>query len=147
MTTARQWIAALGDEVEAVDLEGTPAWMLAADVREAREAAPARSVRLLPAFDQYVVGASWHAERLLAGDLRSRIFRPQGWISPVLLVNGRMMGTWRHAVKGSRVEVAIAPFAGVPAWVRRAAEEEARRLARYLGGEVAVEWDERRRPG
>jgi hypothetical protein len=60
-----QWIASLGDEVSPVEVDGAPAWMLAADVREARELAPDRSVRLLPGFDQYVVAASWHAEHLL----------------------------------------------------------------------------------
>jgi hypothetical protein len=95
VSTARQWIASLGDEVVTVDLEGAPAWMLAAHVPEMRELPRPRSVRLLPGFDPYVVAASFHAERLLPGDFRSRVYRPQGWISPVLLVNGRMEGTWR----------------------------------------------------
>ena len=67
VATARQWLASLGEEVSAVELDGAPAWMLAADVREARELAPKRSVRLLPGFDPYVVGASCHAECLLPG--------------------------------------------------------------------------------
>jgi len=141
VTKAREWIASLGDEVSKVDLDGRPAWMLAADVREARELPPMRSVRLLPGFDQYVVGASWHAEHLLpSGVLRSRVYRPQGWISPVLLVNGRMEGVWRHEIKGSRVEVSIEPFVKAPGWVRRAAGEEAERLASFLGGTLRVVW-------
>ena len=100
VSTARQWIAALGEEVSAVDLEGVPAWMLAAHGREARQRQTDRSVRLLPGFDQYVVAASCHSEHLLPGDLRGRVYRPQGWISPVLLVNGGMAGTWRHQIQG-----------------------------------------------
>ncbi len=138
VTVARQWIAALGDEVTQVDLEGAPAWMLGADARKVRDRAPVRSVRLLPGFDQYVVTASQHAERLLPGDLRARVYRPQGWISPVLLVNGFMQGTWRHEIKGSRVEVNIEPFVKQPAWVRRAAAEEAERLAAFLGGSLKL---------
>ncbi len=132
VATARQWIAALGEEAVPVDLEGTPAWLLKAHLREAREAGPVRTVRLLPGFDQYVIGASYHAAHLLPGDVRARVYRPQGWISPVLLVNGRMEGTWRHEVKGSAVEVTIEPFGKTPAWVRRAAAEEAERLAAFL---------------
>src|SRR5262249_17448281 len=98
VATARQWIAALAEEVTAVELDGSKTWMLAEDAREARELPSIRSVRLLPGFDQYVVGASRHAEKLLAGK-RSSVYRPQGWISPVLLVNGRMEGTWRHELK------------------------------------------------
>ena len=139
---ARRWIAALGGEAVEVDLEGERAWMLAKDAREVRGAAVGgRSVRLLPGFDQYVVAASCHAHQLLPhGDLRSRVFRPQGWISPVLLVNGRMEGTWRHEIKGSRVEVAVQPFGKVAEWVRRAASEEAERLAEFFGGALKLRW-------
>jgi uncharacterized protein YcaQ len=140
IATARQWIAALGDEAARVELGGTPAWMLAAHVREVRELPSCRSVSLLPGFDQYVVAASCHAQHLLPGDLRSRVYRPQGWISPVLLVNGRMEGTWRHEIKGSRVEVAIEPFLKAPLWVRRAAGHEAERLAAFLGCALSLVW-------
>jgi Winged helix DNA-binding domain len=141
VSSARKWIAALGDEVCPVELDGTPAWLLTADAREVRKPAPQRSVRLLPGFDQYVIGASRHAGHLLPGDLRSRVYRPQGWISPVLLVNGRMEGTWRHEIKGSRVEVTIEPFAKAPGWLRRAAAEEGERLAAFLGGALSLHWE------
>jgi Winged helix DNA-binding domain len=140
VATAREWIAALGDEVSPVDLEGTPAWMLAADARKLLRLPPPRSVRLLPGFDQYVVGASCHASHLLPGDLRQRVYRPQGWISPVLLVNGRMDGTWRHELRGSRVAVVVEPFVKLPAWVRHEAAHEAERLAAYLGGTLTLSW-------
>ncbi len=140
VSVARLWIAALGEEVTPVDLEGTHAWMLGRDTRELRELPPVRSVRLLPGFDQYVVGASYHATSLLPGDFRARVFRPQGWISPVLLVNGRMEGTWRHEIKNSHVEVAVEPFLKPPAWVRRGAALEAERLAAFLGAKLSFAW-------
>jgi hypothetical protein len=138
--TAREWIAALGEEVTSVEVDGTPAWMLAADARKLRDVDIPRSVRLLPAFDQYVVAASPHADSLLPGDWRGRVYRPQGWISPVLLVNGRMHGTWRHTIKGSRVDVEIRPFVKPPTWVSRAASMEAERLAQFLGGSLQLAW-------
>jgi hypothetical protein len=133
MKTVRGWLSGLNEEVATVDLEGEQAWMLADDVREIRDLSPARSVRLLPAFDPYVVGASRHALHLLPGEFRSRIYRPQGWLSPVLLVNGRMSGTWTHKIDGSRLRVTIELLATQPSWVRRAASEEAGRLAEFFG--------------
>ena len=132
-STTRQWITSLGDEVCSVDVEGGQAWMLAADAREARESAPSGSVRLLPGFDQYVVAASAHAENLFPYALRGRVYRPQGWISPVLLVDGFIQGTWRHEVKSDHVEVKIEPFSTLPVRERESAEQEAERLARFLG--------------
>lgn len=142
VSTAREWIASLGDKVTPVDLDGDGArgWMLSAHAREVRELPPIRSVRLLPGFDQYVVGASYHAEHLISRGLRGRVFRPQGWISPVLLVNGRIDGTWHHKLKNSRVEVTVEPFVKVPTWVRRKASEEAERLATFLGGTLKLAW-------
>ena len=140
ITTAKQWIASLGGEVTECDLAGSQAWMLTAHAREVREAKPEKSVSLLPAFDQYVIGASRHAEHLLPGDLRRRVYRPQGWVSAVLLVNGLMQGTWRHEIKGDRVEVVIEPFIKVPAWVRRRAADEAERLASFLDCSLDLAW-------
>lgn len=136
MKTVRGWIASLGHDATPVDLEGTQAWMLAAHARELRDLTPERSVRLLPAFDHYVVAASQYAVHLLPDGLRGRVYRPQGWISPVLLVNGLMQGTWRHEVKSNLVEVTIEPFGKSPGWIRRGAEEEAERLAAFLGGQL-----------
>jgi hypothetical protein len=140
IATARQWIGALGGEVFPVEIEGARAWMLAADAREIRDVALTRSVRLLPGFDQYVVAASCHAAHLLPRDFRSRVYRPQGWISPVLLVNGRMEGTWNHEIKGNCVDVVIQPFVQAPPWVRRAAAKEAERLAAFFGRRLSLSW-------
>src|SRR5205823_2502998 len=134
VSTARKWIAALGEEATTVDVEGEKSFMLTADAREARGLPVKRSVRLLPAFDQYVIAASRHAERLLGGAPRSRVYRLQGWVSPVLLVNGMMHGVWRHEIKNSNVEVTIQPFVKLPSWARGAAAEEAERLAAFFGG-------------
>jgi hypothetical protein len=58
----------------------------------------------------------------------------------VLLVNGRMEGVWRHELKGSRVEISVEPFRKQPGWVRRAANEEAERLAAFFDRKPAVVW-------
>lgn len=141
VSIAKRWIALLGDEVTPVDLEGVKAWMLASDACNARESPEMRSVRLLPGFDPYVVAASCHAEQLLPAGLRGRVYRPQGWISPVLLVNGRMEGTWKHEMKGSRLEVVIEPFAKIPSWAHRAAGQEAERLAAFFGCAPKIVWN------
>jgi hypothetical protein len=133
-------IADLGADVTAVDVGGTNAWMLAGDVPMARKAELFRSVRLLPAFDRYVVAASLHAVHLLPSDFKKSIYRPQGWISPVLSVNGRMDGVWKYSKKSKGIEVRIEPFVKLPVWARRAAEEEAEGLAKFLGGTLELSW-------
>ncbi len=77
---------------------------------------------------------------MLADVLKRRVYRPQGWLSPVLLVDGRLEGVWSYKRKGDRLVVTIEPFAEQPEWVRRTAEEEAERLTRFLGGELEFGW-------
>jgi hypothetical protein len=114
--------------------------MLAADVGEAEAAGPSGAVRLLPGFDHYVVAAPRDAEAVLPAAHRVRVYRPQGWLSPVLLVDGRMAGVWSHDVAGGRVAISVQPFAPVGADVRAGVEAEAQRLAAFLGGEPEIAW-------
>jgi hypothetical protein len=134
-------LKALGDEVAPVTVEGAPMLLLREHVAEAAAAEPLRSVRLLPGFDQYVIAATLHAEALMPGPFKARVHRPQGWISPVLLVGGRMAGVWRHERRGKRLHVEVEPFAPVPKWAREAAAAEAERLAGFLGGALELAWD------
>jgi hypothetical protein len=133
-------LRALGDEVTLVDVEGTLAWILADHLEEIAGAQPPGSVRLLPAFDQYVLVASRDAANFLPGPFRDRVYRPAGWLSPVLLVDGRMDGVWRHEKKGSRLAVQIEPFLDLPGWVRKGAEDEAERLAAFMGRSLDLTW-------
>jgi DNA glycosylase AlkZ-like len=134
-------LEALGEQVARVEVEGTAAYVLAADLPGLAEAGGSRAVRLLPAFDQYVITATLQAEHLMPGPFKARVYRPQGWLSPVLLVGGRMDGTWRQEANGRRLLVTIEPFTGPPpAWARRAAEAEAERLAALTGGRLELTW-------
>jgi hypothetical protein len=137
---AGRTMAGLGGGLVPVEVEGASAWMLRKDAEDAARAEPSPSVRLLPAFDQYVVTAPRQAEHLLRADRRDRVYRPQGWLSPVLLVDGCMMGTWRHERRGSRVAVRIEPFGRLRAGARGEAAREAESLARFLGGRLELTW-------
>jgi winged helix DNA-binding protein len=131
-------LAALGEEAVEVDVAGERAWVLARDVREIAAAESSNTARLLPAFDPWIVGASRNAPALLEPRHKARVYRGQGWFSPVLLVNGRMVGVWRHERKGQRLTVEIEPFGRLPAWARAQLEAETRRLADFLGGRLEL---------
>jgi hypothetical protein len=51
-----------------------------------------------------------------------------------------MDGIWKYERKGGRVQVQIDPFIDLPAWARQAVEQEAERLALFLGGELDLKW-------
>jgi hypothetical protein len=132
----------LGEEVLPVTIAGDDAgWMLRDDVAAAAAAGPRGTVALLPAFDQYVVAAPRGDSPVLAAEHKARVYRPQGWLSPVLLADGRIEGVWRHERKGRRLAVQIEPFDDPGEAVRAGAAAEAARLAAYLGAEeLDVSW-------
>jgi hypothetical protein len=135
---AGRLLRGLAEETVAVEVDGEAATMLSADVDELRSSRPAGVVRLLPAFDHLVVAAP---RGLLDAELRARVYRPQGWLSPVLAVDGAMAGVWRHERRGDALEVTVEAFAPpVPEAVRAGTEAEAQRLAAFLGGELDLRW-------
>lgn len=136
--SAKRRFAALGKVATQVTIEGQRYWMLAKDVAELAATEPVDVVRLLPAFDQWVVCASRRVPAMLDPKYRQRIYRLQGWVSPVLLVNGRMTGVWKHEHKGGIVSVEIEPFGKLPRWTRPHIEAEAERLAEFLGGDLKL---------
>jgi hypothetical protein len=122
-------------------VEGRTAWALAGDVKAMAAAKPIGSIRLLPAFDPYVIGSSRHTESLMPGPFRPRVFRPQGWLTPVVTVDGRIEGVWTWERKGSKLTVAVEPFETFPVAVRKGIEAEAERLAGFLGGTLELSVD------
>ena len=137
---AGRWLKELGDEAAAVEVDGEELVMLAADVEEAAAAEPAGSVRLLPAFDHYVVAAPRDADAVLPAEHRARVYRPQGWLSPAVVLDGRIAGVWEHEAKGETVTVTVTPFGKPPRALRAGVEAESERLAAFLGGTPAVVW-------
>jgi hypothetical protein len=139
---AGRWIAALGDEVVEVEVEGEPGWLLAADVDAVVASGPRGIVRLLPGFDPYVVAAPRGADAVLPAAERARVYRPQGWLSPVVLADGRITGVWSHEA-GDALAVRVEPFRRPAKAVRAAVEAEVERLAALLGLEPALRWSYR----
>jgi hypothetical protein len=137
---ANKMLAGLDGEVATVEIEGIPAFALAQDLPEIEASSLRRSVKLLPAFDQYVLAAPRDQARVIPKGVNKRIYRNQGWISPVLLINGQMAGVWRHERKGARLVVQIELFFKIPAWAKKGAEMEAQRLADFLGGQLELTW-------
>lgn len=124
--------AAIDKELINVSVEGQTAQMLGADLKSMRSSAGQDTVQLLPGFDPYLMG---HATRdhLFDPVHRSKVSRVAGWISPVLLVNGRVLGVWTHAVNKSKLEVDITPFASLKPRVIKEAGARAETIAAALG--------------
>ena len=133
LTDAREiWGREQGDIVP-VNVEGWETAVLRKDLEELTQTELERPlVRLLPYFDTYLLG---HKERehLVAMEHRPSVYRAQGWIAPVVLVDGRVAAVWEHAREGNRLRVQVTKFKSISRRVIAGIQEEAQDLGRFLG--------------
>jgi hypothetical protein len=128
---ARRGLELVAGELRAVPAPGGPGWMLAdAPQRPSRSTRP--QVALLDYFDPYLLG---YADRDLVLDRRfaRRIQAGGGFVRPAVLVDGRVVGTWRRERSGDRLDVSVELFEEMPEAAAGALEREAADAARFLG--------------
>lgn len=136
----KQTLRALGDEVEQVEVEGWQAWALSADLDEMAATEAVRGVRLLSYFDPYVVSIYRHSDELLSKEQKNLIYRPQGWIYPVVLVDGKMAGVWQYHQQGSKMNITLEMFAPPAQRIREGIAAEAARLGILADTDVTIEY-------
>ncbi len=132
---ARAGFRLIGSQLVEVDAAGEPAWMLAPATIADDLAAP--SVRLLPAFDAYLLG---YASRELAvpAQFARRIQAGGGWIHPVVVADGLAVSTWRLRRHGQRLIVQVESFEGLPDGVSSALDAEVADVGRFLTADAVL---------
>ena len=121
---AVELFAELAGELEQVELDGEPAWVLAGDTGTPSQ--PHLGIRLLPYFDAFVV-AGQPRERLYPGPAATRALTPAGQAGnyPVLLVDGVVGGVWHQRRTGRKLAITVEPLGELTATQRRRLEDEA----------------------
>jgi Winged helix DNA-binding domain len=128
----RTWFGALGNRLAAVEVDGEVAYVRSEDLDDLVAAHPSRAVRLLPGFDQYVLGPGTEDGHVVPAARRSAVSRQSGWISPIVVSGGVVCGTW--SLKADQVQIAWFKEAGRPP--RDALDAEVSRLASIVGGDL-----------
>lgn len=88
-------------------------------------------IRLLPNFDSYLL-AHREKDHLLSTKHYKLVYRNQGWISPVALIDGAIAGVWSYKLQNKRLLVEIKPFGKLSRAARASLETEAERLALFF---------------
>jgi hypothetical protein len=131
---ARRMWERIAAERRAVTVDGRPAFVHVTTklpgARRVRAGTP--HVRLLPNFDAFLLG---HRDKGGVVEPRryKRVFKNAGWISPVVLVDGRVAGTWALERAADRLVARVAAFKPLERAARAAVEAEAEALAAFAG--------------
>ena len=111
-----------------VDVEGESLFARTVDLDALSGTSPSRRVRLLPAFDHYVLGAGTADPQVVPPARRSLVSKAAGWNLPVVVVGGRVAGTWEV----NRDELTIGLFDEADRVQQRAIDEEIAFLEKVL---------------
>jgi DNA glycosylase AlkZ-like len=128
LTDVRSALSRIGPEIAETRIGGARAWTLRRAARPPR----GRIVRLLPAFDNYLMG---HRDRdFIAQPVGWRRIMPGGGLlRPAILVDGVAVGTWSMRRGGGALEVALEPFAELGAETMAAIHAEVTDIGRFEG--------------
>ena len=125
----RAWFSGLGDRLAEVDVDGERAYVLAEHLDELASCKPTKTLRLLPGFDQYVLGPGTSDARVVPSARRAHVSKQSGWIAPVVVGGGVVRGTWE--LDGEVVNVAWFEESGRTP--RSALGAEVERLSTIIG--------------
>jgi hypothetical protein len=137
MSDARSAVTGARAGLAEVLIQGRPGFVLKQHLK--LDAKPLKTdVRLLPAFDTYLLG---YRRRDLAVPLplQRRLQRGGGWLHPAVIVNGRAVAAWSLRKSGSRRgQVTIEPFGPIRPAVRAGIETEVDDIGRFLALQLTV---------
>lgn len=129
----RAW-AQLRDDLREVRLEGATAWIHRDDADHLASPPRPSGVRLLPPHDPYLQARD--RDTLLADrELHRRVWRSTGMPGGVL-VDGRLLATWRPRARRRTLDLRVEPLGDLPASAADPIREEAERLAAHRGREL-----------
>ena len=118
------------EELVQGELDGQPGYWFS----PAAEPPSSPNLRLLPAFDEYLIGYTdrravldpQHVSHVYGGNV----------FNPTIVVDGQVSGIWKRSLRKGMVEVAAQPFTPFRPVEQAAFEAEARRYANFLGMEM-----------
>lgn len=133
--TGRELMTPLLGGLVQVDVEGFQGWLTEHGARAAVKTHPGEGAYLLPGFDPYTLAPISHREHIIPEGKIDEVSRAAGWIAPVILVDGRIVGTWERG----NGEIALQPFEKISKKTVSMLEDHvAQRYHELLGSSVAV---------
>jgi hypothetical protein len=135
MRRARAGFEAIKKEFEEVEIAGSPAWMLKRASAWLDEPVSEPIVRLLPRYDEYLLG--YQSRAFMVPEAYARRIHPGGGIiKATVIVDGRALGIWRSERKKNSTTIVIEPFEPLNADIRHALEAEVEDLGRFFQQET-----------
>ena len=107
--TLKPALTSLADELVEIEAGDVRGLFLGSEFEHVNHQRPDLEPRLLGAFDPLTVGMGRRGW-FLPADHTTRVSRTAGWISPIVLIDGRAAGVWAGTPAGDRYKVIVDLF-------------------------------------
>lgn len=128
-SAVRAGIAMIRSELVEVVSEGQSHWMSASG---GTDCCPSSEAYLLPGFDEFMLG---YRDRggAIPERFRESLKPANGVFTPIIVIDGRVVGTWRRTANARAIKVEITPFAPLSGAQTEAIAVAAERFCAFHG--------------
>lgn len=123
-TEAKRIVTNLKDELHAQTIEGVEYWVAA---QPAKATIPSRAY-LLPPYDEYTIA---YIDRNAAVS-RTDLTKAKYGIAPNIIIDGRIVGTWKRVIKKDKVEISFDLLRPLAAKEKSLVHSAAKEYAEFL---------------
>ena len=129
LTEARTGLESAAPELQRFTQASETYWMS----KTLAEPSDAQTAFLLPAFDEYLLGYKDRSAVLGAEHASEVVPGGNGMFLPMMVLNGRIVGTWKRKLKKRSVSIEYAPFGKLKKSDTAAFDTAAQRYGEFLG--------------
>jgi hypothetical protein len=127
------------EPIAEVDVDGIRGLVREADLAELAAIEPDHPARLLPGFDPFTNELPRHVEAVLGDDHHDRVHRTAGWVTPIVVVDGCVGGTWEIENGNGARSLVVRPFRRWPGAARKELATEVDRIAAFLDQRLGLD--------
>ena len=134
-TTCKLAIQSIESELNSVEIENQMYWF---GIHFSDETNFRESVHFLPAFDEILISYKTREASILL-EHQSKAFTSNGIFKPVILENGKVIGTWKRTIKKDHAKIETQFFHDTEASKKKILFQGIKDFENYLGTKVIIE--------
>jgi hypothetical protein len=140
MAAVSRALNALSTPLAEIDVEGTRGLIREEDLGALASVSSEHALRLLPGFDPFTNELPRRVDFVLAAADHDRVHRRAGWVTPIVVIDGRVAGTWEiETGRAGAGTVVVRPFGRWRGGARKELGPEVERIAALLDRPLRIE--------
>jgi hypothetical protein len=135
-THAKEYWDSIKDEITEIKVGHKKLWLLDKDVSELQNSSfESDTISFLPHFDNYLL-AHRKKEHLVPAKHYKSIYRIAGWVTPTILHNGKVIGTWEYKEKNGITTIRMKLLGKQPKELKYKVKNESLLLSSYFDSKI-----------